>query len=259
MKRCIYDIETPKYLNQVQNRYESLGFICGGIIDYDRDLTVVNTNPKKMLELLDTYDMIIGFNNKEFDNLVLAGLCSEYIDVNSILDQPCNFGKYATINWIKLPMDYLEWMANPTTDHSYQKIAKTIIAIRNKEINVNDTLDYTNLLLKLNNKSVDLFEILKEETKFKFPTSLNEACKLTLGKEKLDGLSNVDIPVLFKTDPQKVYDYQIEDCNLTKELYQFIEKYGYCLINLGKKGENYQDICIKVNLPMIQSKLQSKL
>lgn len=250
-KRCVYDLETAKYLYQVGNRFDSLQFICGVILDLDHPTTGLFSTPQKMFDVLNGYDEIYGFNNKEFDNAVLAGEISEWVDLSTLWEEKTKFGKYSDFTWSEIPYDYLQWMVRE--NHSYARIAKTCLAYRDKKIKMEDTNQAALLKLELDKKSIDLYELINQKTGFKYSCSLNEVCQLTIGKGKTEGISNEDIPKLFKQgEMQKILDYQVQDGDITKELFWFIMKYGYCLINLTKKGMSYKELCLRVDLNELQ-------
>jgi hypothetical protein len=245
---CAYDTETLHLFKDVGNRFEKLGFACGVIVDMETSFIGFYRDPIKMIKhLIENYDIILGFNNKYFDNTMLGSVTQPFVEIEDYINKEIPFGKYKGMKWDMIPKDYLIWLINEETNWS--KVASTILAHRDN-ITIRYELTDKFVIDQLNEKSIDLFEILSNNTGVKYPSSLDDCCRLTINKQKTDGLSNTSIPELCAQNKwDTIEEYQINDGDITKELFQFILDHGYCLIP-AIRGDKYQDVCIKIPIDL---------
>lgn len=240
MSECIYDLETKFLLREVGNRYESLGFLCGVIWDKDRETVSFYKDATSMLTALLTYDKIISFNGLKFDNLVLAGICCDYIE--NATDIELTFGKHKGQKIKDIPTDYIKWLVN-NNPGALEKVLNSIrmnVGIEEKsQHNLRSDID---ILQELNSKSIDIFDSIKTHTNLEYPVNFDDLCLSTINEGKTKDITNENIPMLYQTKKENAWPeimiYVSQEIKIFIRLYHFIKTYGYVLIPQIKKWNN---------------------
>jgi len=252
-KLCFYDIETANDISIIGfKNFESMGFACGclGYRTSDGEYTTGDALTAKdffvrLIERIKDGYTLAGFNNKGFDNNVLAHQLG-VLDAQDYLNIPIGGTKGDTL-WNDVDTGWLQWCV--TNKAGQYSIAKVVLDHRNG-VDTGNKKTVKQIKEYLDSNSIDLMLKIDEATGENYSTNLDSVTRLTINEEK-NG-NGKDVHILYKNNEiDKILSYCRNDVKLVSDLYDFIVKYKYVNIPLYKKyGKLLDNICLKVKLDL---------